>query len=75
VIDAGGKREEPFEGIGDVGFDILRRHTRVKRRHHNFGQIDGREKIDGHVRQTGSPDDHEGQAEHDDEVRIPNRES
>jgi len=40
VIDPGGECEKTFERIGNVGFDILRRHAGVKRRHDDFGEID-----------------------------------
>ena len=70
MIDAAGQGEEAFQRVGDVDFDVLGRHAGIKRGHHHFRQIDGREKVHRHARQAGHPNDQEHQADHDDEVRI-----
>ena len=50
VVDAAAQREEPLEGIRDVGFNLLRRHAVVKRRHHDNGNLDLGKQIDRHAR-------------------------
>ena len=75
VVDAARQREKAFQGIGDIGLDVLRRHAGVERRHHDLRQVDRGEKIHRHARQAGDSDHQEGQADHDDEVWISNGES
>ena len=55
VVDAAGQGEEALQRIGDIGFDILRRHAGVERGDHDLGQIDRREQIDRHARRLVTP--------------------
>ncbi len=48
VIDVGGQGEEALEGVGDVGFNLLRRHAAIESGHHHHRHVDLGEKIDGH---------------------------
>src|SRR5208283_6028347 len=41
--------------------------------HDHFRQIDSREEVDGHALHTGHSDYEQGQADHDDEVRVADR--
>ncbi len=70
MVDAAGQGEEALERIGDVDLDVLGRHAGVKRGHHHFRQIDGREEVHRHACQAGDADDQQHQADHHDEVRI-----
>ena len=72
MIDAASQREKALQRIGDVGLDILRRHAGIERRNHHFGKIDGGEQVHWHLREAGDTDHHQGQTDHDDEVRITN---
>ena len=49
VVDAAGERELALEVIGDVGFDLLRRHAGVEGRDGDDRQVDGREHVDRHI--------------------------
>jgi hypothetical protein len=75
MVDAAGQREEPFQGVGDVGFDVLGRHARIERRHHDFRQVDRREQIHRHPHKAGHADHHQRQADHNDEIRVPDGEA
>jgi hypothetical protein len=74
VVDAAGQREKAFQWVGDIGFDVLRRHARVKRRYYDLRQIDGGKEVDGHACKTRGADHQQGQADHHDEVWIANGE-
>ena len=56
MIDAAAERKESLERIGDVGFDLLRRHAVVKRRDDHDRNVDLRKKIDRHARDRGHAD-------------------
>ena len=56
VIHAAGQREKSFERVGNVRFDLLRRHAAVKRGHQHDGNIDGGKHVHGHARQAGQPE-------------------
>src|SRR4029077_16813343 len=62
VINAAGKGEETFKGVGDVCFDLLRRHAEIKGSHHDNGNVDGRKKVDGHAHESDGADDGDDQA-------------
>ena len=49
VIHVGGQREEALEGVGDVGFNLLRRHAVVERGHHHHRHVDVGKQIHGHA--------------------------
>ena len=70
VLDAAAQREEAFEAAGDVGFDLLRRHAGIERRHHHHRNVHRREHVHRHARQAGDADHGDDQADHDDEVGI-----
>ena len=72
VIDAAGLGEEAFQWIGDVHFDVLRRHAVVKRRHHHFRQVDGRKQIHRHAGKSVDADDRQRQADDHNEIRVAN---
>jgi hypothetical protein len=40
VIDVSAERKESLEGVGDIGFDLLRRHARVKSGNYDDRHID-----------------------------------
>ncbi len=75
VVDAAAQREEALEGIGDVGFDLFRRHAVVERGDHNDRNVDVGKKIDRHARDGRHADHRDDQANHDDEEGIANRET
>ena len=70
VVHVGGQREEALEGVGDIGFDLLRRHTVIERSHDDHRHIDRWEKVHWHVRHGHCSDEHHYQAEHEDEKGI-----
>src|SRR6185437_4741805 len=70
MLDAAAQREESLERIGNVGFDLLRRHSVVEGRDHDDRDIDLGKKVDRHARQRHSSNDRNHQAEHDDEEGI-----
>ena len=55
VVDVGGQGEEALEGIGDVGFDLLRRHAVVERGHHHHRHVDLGKQIDRHAERRLRP--------------------
>ena len=69
VVHVGGQREEALEGVGDVGFNLLRRHAVVESGHDHHGHIDRREKVHRHARHGHRSDEQHDQAEHEDEER------
>jgi hypothetical protein len=70
VINAAGKCEEAFKGIGDVCFDLLRRHAGIKGSNHYNGNVDGRKKVDGHAHESHGADDGDDEAGDDYKKRI-----
>ena len=70
MIDAAAQREKSLEGIGDVRFDLFRRHAVVERGHQHDGNIDRRKHVHRHLRQAGNPQDANEKANDDDEVRM-----
>ena len=55
VIQAACLREPALQGIGDIGFNVHRRHAGVESRHHNHREIDRRKKIHRHAGQRLMP--------------------
>ena len=70
VVDVAAQREEALEGVGDVAFDLLRRHAAVERGHHDDRNLDLRKQIDRHARHRGHADHDDDQAEHQNEERM-----
>ncbi len=59
MIHAAGQGEKPFEGIGNVRFDLLRRHAGIKRSYDDDGNVDGRKKVNRHTHEGhGANDGH-----------------
>ena len=75
VVHSAGQREEPFERIRNAGFDLLRRHSRIKCRNHHHRNIDRREQIYRHAYQRHRPYNRHNQATDDNEKWIANRKS
>ena len=69
VVHVGGQRKEALKGIGDVRFNLLRRHAAVKRGHHHHRHVDFGEKVHRHARSVDHSHQANHQAQHDDEVR------
>src|SRR5882672_9254439 len=70
MFDAAAEREESLEAAGDVGFDLLGRHSVVERRHHDHWNFHGGEHVHRHARQRRRADYRNHQADDDDEVWI-----
>ena len=70
VIDSAAQREESFECIRDVRFDLLRRHAAVKRRHLYDRNVDRRKHIHGHLDEGGESQHAHEEANHDDEIWV-----
>ena len=75
VIDPAAEREKALEGIGDVRFDLFRRHAVVERRHHHDRNVDVGKQIDRHADERGHADHGDDQAHHDDEEGVADRET
>src|ERR1700734_408897 len=70
MIDVAAQGEEAFEGVCDVSFDLLRRHSAVERRDHDHGNFDLRKQVYRHA-SYGCRSHHDNhQAQHQDEERI-----
>ena len=52
-----GKEKKALEGVGDVGFDLLRGHAAVERGHDDHGHIDVREQVHRHLHDTHHTDE------------------
>ena len=72
MIDAAGLGEKALQWIGDIHFDVLRRHAGVESRHHHFRQVDGRKQIHRHAEKSVDADDGQRQADDHDEIGIAN---
>jgi hypothetical protein len=56
VIHSTGEGEETLEGIGDVRFDLLRRHPVIESGHQHDGNINGGKHIHRHLNHAGNPE-------------------
>ena len=70
MVDVGAKGEEALKGVGDVGFDLLRRHAVVESGHHHDRHIDLGKQIHRHLNDVHRADERNHQAKHDDEKGI-----
>ena len=70
MIDVAAQRKEAFERVCNIGFDLLRRHSRIEGRDHHHRHIDLGKKIDRHVDNPDYADQHHAQTEHDDEEGV-----
>jgi hypothetical protein len=70
MIDAAAQREEPLEWIGNVGFNLFRRHAVIERCHHHHRNLDLRKQIHRHARHGDRANNGDDHAQHDDEERI-----
>ena len=67
VIHIGGQRKEALEGVGDVGFDLLRRHAVIERSHHHHRHIDVGKQVHRHAHHGHRSNQRHHQAQHEDE--------
>lgn len=70
MIYAAGQRKPTFKRIGDIGFDLLRRHAGVKRGDDDDWNIDRRKEVNRHTNQGNGADDDDDQTQHDDKVGV-----
>ena len=75
VVHSAGQSEKALQRIGDIGFDILRRHAREERGDHYLWNVDGREQIHRHPRYAQPSEQKQRKTNDHDEVRIANRKS
>src|SRR3974390_143171 len=75
VVDIAAQSKESFEGIGDVGLNLLRRHAAVERGHHHDWNVDGRKQINRHAGDRCHANHNDGEAQHENEERILDRET
>ena len=75
MIDAAAQSEESFEASGDIGLNLLRRHSRIKGRDYHNGNVDVGEQINRHAPDSHDADDPDHHAKHDDEEWIFDSES
>jgi hypothetical protein len=70
VIDIAAEGEKALESIGDVTFNLLRRHAGIKGGYDDHGNIDLREEIDGHANDGRDTHNRDYQTKHDDAVGV-----
>ena len=70
VVDAACQREQSFEWVGDVGFDLLRRHAGIKRGDDHDRNVDRRKQIHGHAHKRHGAHDGDAQTDHDNKEGI-----
>jgi hypothetical protein len=75
VVDVAAQGKETLERVGNVGLDLLRRHSRVKGRNHDYRNLDLREQIHRHPSHCRHADHGDYQTKHDHEERVLQSES
>src|ERR1035437_6893535 len=75
MVDAAAESEESFKAAGNVGLDLLWRHSGIKRGHDDHRNVDSWKEIDGYANECRCPYDDDDEAQDDDERRIFDRES
>ena len=70
MIDSGGQGKEPLEGVGDVRFDLLRRHAVIEGRHQHHGNIDGRKHVHRHLGHAGDAEHNHDEAKNDNQIGM-----
>ncbi len=75
MIDPAGEREEPLQVIGNIAFNLLGRHPRVKRRHNHYRDVHRREHIHRHLCDTHHSKNRDDRAHHQDQIRSVDCES
>src|ERR1022692_389054 len=75
MVDATSQGEKSLEGIGNVGFNLLRRHAGIKRRHDHYGDIDVGKEVHRHAYDGRHANHRDDKAQHDDEEWVSNREA
>jgi len=75
VIHATGQGEKLFERVGDVRFNLLRRHAGIKCGDDHDGNVDRRKKINRHTNEGHGADNGHDQAGNNNEKWIFNREA
>ena len=64
MVDITCEGKEPFEGIGDVRFDLLRRHAGVKRYDYDDWNLDFGKQVHGHAGDGCDPYDRDHETQH-----------
>src|SRR5579864_1777478 len=72
MVYAAGQSEESFERVRDAGFDLLRRHTRIKSCNHHNGNIDGWKQVHWHAHEGDCAYDGDDQTTNNNEKWIAN---
>jgi hypothetical protein len=70
MVDSTSQGEESFVTIRDVGFNLLRRHTRIKGRNDDDRDIHLRKEVYGHTGHGRDADYHHEETHHEDEEGI-----
>ena len=73
MLDATTQRKEALEPASDIGFDLLRRHSVIKSRHHNHRDIHGREHVYRHAGESRYANHGNQETDGQNEVRILDR--
>ncbi len=55
VVDSASKREKPLKRVGDIRFNLLRRHAAVKGGYHHHGNVDRWKHVHRHLSQAVRP--------------------
>ena len=75
VIDSAGESEEPLQRVGDVGFDILWRHSREEGGDHHLWNVNRGEKIHRHALNAQYSEQEQRETDDHDKVGIAYRKS
>src|ERR1019366_9800389 len=70
MVDSTGQGEKTFERIGNIGFDLLGRHSAIEGGNKNHGDIDRREHVHGHAGHAGQPEHANEQTNNNEQVRM-----
>jgi hypothetical protein len=73
VVDIGAQSKKTFKGVGNVGFNLLRRHAVVERGYYHYWHVDLGKQIHRHLSDVDRSHKRNQQAKHDDEERKPER--
>ncbi len=75
VVDAAAQGKKSLERVGNVRFDLLRRHAVVKRGDQHDGNIDRRKHVHRHLHEAGDAEHADKKTNHDDEIWMSYRKS
>jgi hypothetical protein len=70
MVDPAAKRKEPLVAVRNIRFNLLRRHSGIESRYHDYRDVNLGKEINWHIRNRGDTHDHNEQAHHQNEKGI-----